>query len=118
LFSLKPPSSTRTTLDALIPEQPTWWQWHDHLCRVSRRPLPGRTMTVVPGIQDSPATHPLDLFHERCLTLADRVEVGELPFIDAVDLAYSAADFAGLVNIYGDDTVQTVLAAAFMRCRR
>jgi hypothetical protein len=75
-------------------------------------------MTEVPRIQDLPATHPLDLFHERCLTLADRVALGDLPFIDAVDTAYSAADFAGLVDHFGDDTVQTVLAAAFMRCRR
>jgi hypothetical protein len=62
--------------------------------------------------------HPLDLLLERCVTLVGHVEDGELPFIDAVDMAYSAADFAGLVNIYGDDVVQQVLAEAFIGCRR
>jgi hypothetical protein len=57
-------------------------------------------------IEKAPPVHPLDLLHDCCLTLADRVEVGDLPFIDAVDLAYSAADFAGLVDRFGDDLVQ------------
>jgi|RhiMetdeSRZDD1v2_1073273.scaffolds.fasta_scaffold92059_5 hypothetical protein len=76
-------------------------------------------MTPAPKIQNPPAPiHSLDLLHERCLILADRVEVGELPFIDAVDLAYSAAEFAGLVHIFGDDLIQDVMADAFVRCRR
>jgi hypothetical protein len=41
-----------------------------------------------------------------------------LPFIEAVDFGYSAADQAGLIDRYGEDTVQSVLAAAFMGCSR
>ena len=37
----------------------------------------------------------------------------QLGFIDAIDMAYTAADFAGLVDRYGDDTVQMILADAF-----
>jgi len=55
----------------------------------------------------------LDLLFERSCTLAERVFDGQLGFIDAIDMAYTAADFAGLVDRYGDDTVQMVLADAF-----
>ena len=61
----------------------------------------------------SETADPLDLLYERCLTLADRVLSGQLSFIDAVDIAYSAADWSGLVDRYGDDVVQLVLADAF-----
>jgi hypothetical protein len=49
----------------------------------------------------------------RTLDLADRVNAGEIKFIDAVDLAYEAACWAGLIETVGDDIVQTVLATAF-----
>jgi hypothetical protein len=62
-------------------------------------------------------TPPLELLADRCKLLADRVRSGNMRFIEAVDFAYSAADFAGLVEIYGDDQIQTVLANAFMDCR-
>jgi hypothetical protein len=58
--------------------------------------------------------HPLDLLFDRCCTLADRAKSGEVAFIDAVDMAYSAADWAGLVDRFGDYEVQAVLAIAFM----
>jgi len=57
--------------------------------------------------------HPLDLLFDRAATLAQRSRDGSLPFIEAVDMAYSAAEFAGLVDSYGDDEVQKVLAEAF-----
>jgi hypothetical protein len=60
------------------------------------------------------APNPLEILAARCATLAARVRRRELPFIDAVDMAYSAADFAGLIDCYGDDQIQTVLAGAFM----
>ena len=60
--------------------------------------------------------HPLDLFHVRCCTLADRVVAGGIGFIDAVDLAYTAAQFSGLADRVGDDAVQAVMASAFMGC--
>jgi hypothetical protein len=62
--------------------------------------------------------NPLTLLLDRCRTLAGRVKNGDLPFVEAVDFAYSAADFAGLVDRYGDDQVQSVLADAFMGCRK
>ncbi len=60
--------------------------------------------------------NPLEILSARCATLATRVRQRELPFIDAIDMAYSAADFAGLIESYGDDQIQTVLADAFMGC--
>ena len=61
--------------------------------------------------------HPLELFADRCQLLADRVRGGNMDFIGAIDFAYSSADIAGLVDIYGDDQIQTILANAFMDCR-
>lgn len=61
--------------------------------------------------------HPLNLLADRCVTLAERVRLGNLQFIEAIDFAYSAADFAGLVEIYGDDRIQSILANAFMDWR-
>ena len=56
----------------------------------------------------------LRLFAVRCTELSDRVFAGELGFIDAVDMAYTAAVLAGLVESIGDDAVQKVMAAAFI----
>jgi hypothetical protein len=58
-------------------------------------------------------TDPLDLLFDRAQSLAARTKTGSLPFIEAVDMAYSAADWSGLVDRYGDDVVQLVLADAF-----
>ena len=60
---------------------------------------------------------PLDLLYERCCTLADRVDTGEIGFIDAVDMGWEAAAFAGTVDRVGPDLVQHVLACAFMDAR-
>ena len=69
----------------------------------------------------------------RAAELADRVDAGEIEFLDAVDLAYSAAVWADLPNaldasnlidrnkhgaMTGDDVVQATLAAAFATARR
>jgi hypothetical protein len=59
-------------------------------------------------------SEPLDLLFERSCILADRARRGSLQFIDAVDMAYSAAEWSGLVDRFGDDVVQVVLADAFM----
>jgi hypothetical protein len=64
-------------------------------------------------ISQNMQTQPLDLLFERARMLADRAKDGSLPFLDAVDMAYSAADLSGLVEKYGDDVVQVVLADAF-----
>ena len=65
--------------------------------------------------QENPVCNadPLELLFDRSCVLAQRAATGELPFLDAVDLAYSAADFAGLVERYGDDVIQLVLADTF-----
>jgi len=56
----------------------------------------------------------LDLLFERACQLAARVERGTVSFIDAVDMLWTAAEFAGLIEIVGEDRTQAVLAAAFM----
>ena len=60
----------------------------------------------------------LEILAVRGLELADRVAVGEIPFLDAVDIAYEAAVWSGLTNTVGDDVVQATLAAAFANARR
>jgi hypothetical protein len=66
----------------------------------------------------SRAARQLEIFTIRSLELADQVATGELRFLDAVDLAYEAAVWSGLVKAVGDDIVQFTLAAAFANARR
>jgi hypothetical protein len=88
------------------------------------------TATIRPGKHR--VNKQLELFSLRCFDLAARVTAGGLPFIEAVDLAYSAAVWADLPNtidksdlidrnkpgsICGDDIVQQVMAAAFANAR-
>jgi hypothetical protein len=56
----------------------------------------------------------LELLAIRSGELGDRVAAGKIGFLDAVDMAYSAAVWSGLVDNAGDDAVQAVLAAAFV----
>lgn len=60
----------------------------------------------------------IGIFEDRCLVLAARARAGQLPFLDAVDMAQSAAEWAGLVEIIGCDQVQAVLRSAFMNIPR
>jgi hypothetical protein len=63
--------------------------------------------------------HQLELLALRSCDLAERVEAGTIGFIDAVDLAYSAAQWAGLTESAGDeDAVQKVMYAAFATTTR
>jgi hypothetical protein len=64
------------------------------------------------------STCQLEILAVRSLELADRVAAVEIGFIDAVDLAYDAATWSGLVETVGDDIVQATLAAAFANARR
>jgi hypothetical protein len=66
-------------------------------------------MTAPPSKKD----YQLSLLAIRASELADRVQCGEIGFIDAVDMAYSAAQWSGLTETTGDDAVQKILAAAF-----
>jgi hypothetical protein len=59
----------------------------------------------------------LEILALRSLELADQVAAGQLKFIDAVDMAYSAAEWAGVVQSIGDDIVQATIAAAFANAR-
>jgi hypothetical protein len=63
------------------------------------------------------ASRQLEILAMRSLELADRVAAGELAFLEAVDLAYSAAVWAGLVETVGDDVIQATLAACFANAR-
>jgi hypothetical protein len=65
----------------------------------------------------SRATRQLEILALRSLELADRVAVGELPFIEAIDLAYNAAEWSGLIETVGDNIVQATIAAAFANAR-
>jgi hypothetical protein len=72
----------------------------------------------------------LEIFAVRACDLADRVAVGEIPFLDAIDISYDAALWADLPNaieasglidtrvLTGDDIVQAVLAASFGTVKR
>ncbi len=77
-------------------------------------------------------TRQLEIFALRCIELADRVAAGEIKFLDAVDLAYSAAIWGDLPNSIeasglidraksgapsGDDIVQHTIGAAFANAR-
>jgi hypothetical protein len=64
------------------------------------------------------ASRQLEILALRSLELADQVADGRLHFRDAVDLAYEAALWSGLVEAVGDDIVQATLAAAFANARR
>jgi len=70
-------------------------------------------MNAITQCADERNTYSLDLLFDRATILASRARDGSLPFIEAVDMAYSAADWAGLVERYGDDAVQRILARAF-----
>jgi hypothetical protein len=56
---------------------------------------------------------PLEIFFDRACTIADRVKSGGIPFLDAVDMLWTAAEFAGTVERCGPDAVQSCLAKAF-----
>jgi hypothetical protein len=60
----------------------------------------------------------IELFAIRASELADRVAAGQISFIDAVDMAYSAAVWSGLADSIGDDAIQKVLQAAFANTSR
>jgi len=64
------------------------------------------------------AARRLEILALRSLELADRVAEGSIKFFDAVDLAYEAAIWSGLVQSVGDDIVQATLAAAFANAQR
>jgi hypothetical protein len=53
----------------------------------------------------------------RSLGLADRVASGEIQFLDAVDVAFDAAEASGLTASVGYGTVQEVLVRAFKKVR-
>jgi hypothetical protein len=63
-------------------------------------------------------TKQLEILAIRSLELAERVAAGDIALIDAVDMAYSGAVWAGLNEAVGDDVVQAILAEAFDMRRR
>ena len=67
----------------------------------------------------SRATKQLEILALRSMELADQAAAGQLKFIDAVDIAWSAACWgAELPESVGGDVVQGVLSAAFANARR
>jgi hypothetical protein len=55
----------------------------------------------------------LELFSIRGAELAERVAVGQIKFLDAIDLLYDAATSSGLIENAGDEAVQAIMACAF-----
>jgi hypothetical protein len=75
-------------------------------------------MTLSHATQLAHASRRLEIFARRCLDLADRVAEHRIAFLDAVDIAYEAATWSGLVDEVGDDVVQFTMAACFANARR
>jgi hypothetical protein len=93
-----------------------------HSARVRRQGSNARSPSKeivlnTPAIK-SRTTQQLEILALRSIELADQVAAGQLKFIDAVDIAYEAALWSGLVKSVGDDGVQATLAAAFANARR
>lgn len=59
-----------------------------------------------------------EIFARRCIDLADQVADHRIAFLDAIDVAYEAAAWSGLIDEVGDDIVQFTMAAAFANARR
>jgi hypothetical protein len=60
---------------------------------------------------------PLDVFRERCAAQAYLVEGGAIAFLDAVDNLQTDAEWDGLIDRYGQDKIQQILARAFEEAR-
>jgi len=53
------------------------------------------------------------MFALRSFDFADRVEAGEIKFLDAIDVLYDSSVASGLVEEVGADQVQRIIADAF-----
>ena len=60
----------------------------------------------------------LEILSDAAHDVAERVSHGRMSFLEGVDFVWSAAEWAELVDLYGPDDVQAVLAEAFMGPRR
>lgn len=63
-------------------------------------------------------SYQLDLFGSRCAELVQRINFGAIGFVDAVDIAWEAAVWSGLVDGAGPDRVQEIMRTHFMGVRR
>src|SRR5262245_17834131 len=68
------------------------------------------------GLQRPPPT--LDVLIARCQARAALYAAGELDLIEAVDPLQADAEAAGLVAAVGQDTIQGVMADAFLAVRQ
>jgi hypothetical protein len=75
-------------------------------------------MTATTPAPNTRITKQLEILAIRAMELAGQAAAGQLRFLDAVDIAYEAALWSGLVKTVGDDIVQGVLSAAFANARR
>jgi hypothetical protein len=64
-------------------------------------------------VKDHLNTKQLVLFQYRCQEVAEKVNAGVMPFVDGVDLLYSAAVWSGLSESVGDDAVQKIMHDTF-----
>jgi hypothetical protein len=56
---------------------------------------------------------PLDVFRERCEARAYLVSIGDLELCDAVDGLQADAEFDGLIDQFGQEAIQQIMAIAF-----
>jgi hypothetical protein len=63
---------------------------------------------VLPGGAALPPS--LEIFYLRSFEMAQRVQSGNIALNDAVDMLHSAAAWAGLIDKYGDDEIQALMA--------
>lgn len=56
----------------------------------------------------------LQIFYVRSLEMAERMTGGRMPLHDGVDMLHSAAEWSGLIEKYGNDRIQAIMAKAII----
>jgi hypothetical protein len=77
--------------------------------------IDGLVASPTPRTQEQKRASPqLLLFAHRCNEMAERIRVGEVPFVFGVDVLYDASIWSGLSDRFGDDVCQRIMADAFL----
>ena len=73
---------------------------------------------TAPASQQSAKVPTVEAFRARCEARAWLVAEGELTLPDAVDELQASAVASGIVDMIGQDAVQSIMSAAFAEVRR
>jgi hypothetical protein len=60
----------------------------------------------------------IDLFELRCFDCAERVNTGDIAFLDAIDVLFDSAVASGLADQIGTDSVQEIMHNAWAEVRK